>query len=443
LFSLPRLSRIGLSDQEGETMSKKFVLLAVVSVVAFAASSGAPAGVVSGQYIVVAKPGVDAAALARDHARADGAVVSHVYGHALHGYAAQLSGAGLAAVRADGRVAYVAQDREVAAAAPGPSAQVLPTGIDRIDGDLSSARSGDGTGTTNINVAVLDTGIDIDHPDLNVAGGVSCINSSFFDDGNGHGTHVSGTIAAKDDGIGVVGVVPGARLWAVQVLNSAGSGSFASVICGVDWVTAHAAQLGIKVANMSLGGGGSDDGNCGLTNNDPFHTAICNSVAAGVTYVVAAGNSADDEGRHVPAAYDEALTVTAVADFDGKPGGLGSPTCRADEDDSSASFSSFAVSAADQGHTIAGPGVCILSTWKNGGYNTISGTSMATPHLAGTAALCIASGGCGSTPAQVMRKLRSDAERYTSRNPAYGFLGDPLRPIAGKYFGFLTRAGLY
>jgi subtilisin len=85
------------------------------------------------------------------------------------------------------------------------------------------------------------------------------------------------------------------------VLNSAGSGSFASVICGVDWVTAHAAQLGIKVANMSLGGGGSDDGNCGLTNNDPFHTAICNSVAAGVTYVVATGNSNDDEGKRVPA----------------------------------------------------------------------------------------------------------------------------------------------
>jgi subtilisin len=420
-----------------------FISLATAAVVAMIAVSNAVAGTIPGQYIVVAKPGVDAATLARDHTLTDGAVVSHVYGRALNGYAAQLSVPGLAAVRADLRVAYVAPDRTVSATAPTPSAQVLPTGIDRIDGEVSSTQSGDGTGAVGINVAVLDTGIDIDHPDLNVAGGVSCINSSFFDDGNGHGTHVSGTIAAKDDGIGVVGVVPGARLWAVQVLNAAGSGSFASVICGVDWVTAHAAQLGIKVANMSLGGGGSDDGNCGLTNNDPFHTAICNSVAAGVTYVVAAGNSADDEGRHVPAAYDEALTVTAVADFDGKPGGLGSPTCRADEDDSSANFSNFAVSAADQEHTIAGPGVCILSTWKNGGYNTISGTSMATPHLTGTAALCIASGGCASNPAQVMRKLRNDAERYTSKNPAYGFLGDPLRPIAGKYFGFLTRAGLY
>jgi subtilisin len=419
------------------------ISLATVAVIVLVAGSSASAGTIPGQYIVVAKPGVDAATLARDHTFADGAVVSHVYSRALNGYAAQLSRAGLAAVRADSRVAYVASDRAVVATAPAPSAQVLPTGIDRIDGDLSSTRSGDGAGAVNINVAVLDTGIDVDHPDLNVVGGVSCTNSAFFNDGNGHGTHVSGTIAAKDNGIGVVGVVPGARLWAVQVLNAAGFGSFASVICGVDWVTAHAAELGIKVANMSLGGGGSDDGNCGLTNNDPFHTAICNSVAAGVTYVVAAGNSADDEANHVPAAYDEALTVTAVADFDGKPGGLGSPTCRSDEDDTNANFSNFAVTAADQDHTIAGPGVCILSTWKNGGYNTISGTSMATPHVTGTAALCIATGGCNGGPAQVMRKLRRDAASYTTRNPGYGFVGDPLHPIPGKFFGFLTRAGLY
>jgi subtilisin family serine protease len=251
---------------------------------------------------------------------------------------------------------------------------------------------------------------------------------------------VSGTIAAKDDGIGVVGVVPGARLWAVQVLNAAGFGSFASVICGVDWVTAHAAELGIKVANMSLSGGGSDDGNCGLTNGDPFHQAICNSVAAGVTYAVAAGNAAGDEARRVPAAYDEALTVTAVADFDGKPGGLGSPTCRADEDDSNANFSNFAVSTADQAHTIAGPGVCILSTWKNGGYNTISGTSMASPHFAGTAALCIAGPCFGMTPNQVMAKLRVDA---AAQPASYGFAGDPNSPSGTRYYGHLVYAGGY
>ena len=418
-------------------------LIAVAAAtVALAAASSAPAGAASGKYIVVAKVGVDAAGLARDHARADGALVGHIYSHALHGYAAQLSAAGVAAVRADARVAYVAEDREVAADAPAPGAQVLPTGIDRIDGEVSSARSGDGTGMTNINVAVLDTGIDPVHPDLNVVGGVSCINSASFDDGNGHGTHVAGTIAAKDDGIGVVGVAPGARLWAVQVLNSAGSGSFASIICGIDWVTAHAAELGIKVANMSLSGGGSDDGNCGLTNGDPMHQAICNSVAAGVTYVVSAGNQAIDLAGRVPASYNEALTVTAVTDTDGKPGGLG-PTCIGDDDDASAFFSNFAVSAADEAHTIAGPGVCILSTWKNGGYNTISGTSMSTPHLTGTAALCIASGRCGGKPASIIRQLRNDAAAYNRANPGYGYAGDPLRPTAGKFLGFLTRAGLY
>jgi subtilisin len=295
---------------------------------------------------------------------------------------------------------------------------------------------------------VLDTGVDSDHPDLNVAGGVSCIQGAGdFEDGNGHGTHVAGSIAAKDDAEGVVGVAPGARIWAARVLNAAGSGSFASVICGVDWATSTRTDADptndIAVANMSLSGGGADDGDCGATNGDAFHAAICNSVDAGVTYAVAAGNQARDFRTSVPASYDEVLTVTAVSDFDGKPGALGAATCRADEDDTFANFSNWATLADDRAHTIAGPGVCILSTWKNGGFNTISGTSMATPHVAGTAALCIADG-CGSSPAAVMRKLLRDAEAYNTRtDPTYGFAGDPLRPVAGKHFGFLLRAGLY
>jgi subtilisin family serine protease len=189
---------------------------------------------------------------------------------------------------------------------------------------------------------------------------------------------VSGTIGALDNGIGVVGVAPGARLWPVRVLNNAGSGSFSDIICGIDYVTAHASE--IEVASMSLGGSGSDSA-CG-SNRDAMHEAICRSVAAGVTYVVAAGNESDNAANHVPAAYDEVITVSALADFNGLPGGGAPATCRADVDDTFADFSNFGADV-----DLIAPGVCILSTWKGGGYNTISGTSMATPHVSGGAAL--------------------------------------------------------
>jgi subtilisin len=396
---------------------KALLFVAVVAVAAFVAapaSSEPPAS----PYVVVLVDGANSRAVARDHARSAGAEISHFYGHALAGYAARLTPAGLAAVRSDARVRYVTPDRQL-----GLAAQVLPTGVDRIDGELSSTLAGNGSGSVDADVAVLDTGVDSDHPDLDVAGGVGCVQGAGdFEDGNGHGTHVAGTIAAKD-------------------------GSFASVICGIDWATGTRLDADpsndIEVANMSLSGGGTDDGNCGEDNNDALHAAICRSTDAGITYVVAAGNLARDFRNRVPAAYDEVLTVTAVSDFDGQPGALGSPTCRSDEDDTFANFSNFATLNDDQSHTIAGPGVCILSTWKNGSYNTISGTSMATPHLAGTATLCIADG-CGGGPAQVIQKLRRDAESYNERDDTgYGFVGDPLRSVSGKYFGFLVRAGLY
>jgi subtilisin family serine protease len=275
--------------------------------------------------------------------------------------------------------------------------QTLPTGIDRIDGELSSTASGNGSGSVDVDVAVIDTGIDLTHPELNVVGGINCSTGNSFNDGNGHGSHVAGTIAARDNDIGVVGVAPGARLWAVRVLNNRGSGSFADVICGIDWVTAHAST--IEVANMSLSGSGADS-TCG-SNVDPMHEAICRSVAAGVTYAVAAGNQHVDAATRVPAAYDEVMTISALADFDGKPGGRTAPTCRADEDDTFANFSDFGADV-----DLIAPGVCILSTWKGGGYNTISGTSMATPHAAGAAAL-YKSTHPAATPAQVKSALQA------------------------------------
>jgi subtilisin len=357
---------------------------------------GAHAAGGKASYIVVLKESVqNPGAVAREHANEHAAEIQFVYEHSIKGYAAVLPQARLDAVRSDERVAYVSEDRPVSI-----SAQSLPTGINRIDGEVSSTAAGDGAGSVDVDIAVLDTGIDTTHPDLNVVGGKNCSTGKSYSDGNGHGSHVAGTAAAKDDAQGVVGVAPGARLHAVRVLNNAGSGSWSSIICGVDWVTANAAT--IEVANMSLGGSGSEPAGSGCATGTALHDAICKSVQAGVTYAVAAGNESDDSANHVPAAYDEVITVSALADFDGLPGGLGSPTCRSDVDDTFANFSNYGADV-----DIIAPGVCIHSTWKGGGYNTISGTSMASPHVAGAAALYKASHP-GASPAEVQAALQSN-----------------------------------
>jgi len=420
-------------------MRRSFAAAVLFLVVVGAAPTTIAREARASSYIVVLKDGVSRpGAVAVQHARRFGLDVSFVYRSALRGYAAVLSDAQLERLRADDRVAFVSEDQPVHA-----FAQSLPTGINRIQSDASSTLSGNGSGSVNVDVAVIDTGIDLDHPDLDVVGGRNCSTGrrSNYDDGNGHGSHVAGTIGAKDNGVGVVGVAPGARLWAVRVLNNSGSGSWSSVVCGIDFVAANSAT--IEVANMSLGGSGSD-GSC---NGDALHKAICGAVGAGVTFVVAAGNSNANFSGFVPAAYDEVLTVTAVADFNGEPGGGASSTCRSDVDDTAADFSNFTVAgSADESHTIAAPGVCILSTWKGGGYSTISGTSMASPHVAGAAALYI-SGASGSrpSPSAVMTQLRNDA----AAQPAwYGFVGDPYNPITGgngsiTYYGYLEYAGGY
>jgi subtilisin family serine protease len=369
------------------------VALLVVAAMVWLPVAGAAAP--TSGYIEVFKGSIGSpGAVAAEQAQTRELAVGHVYRHALKGYSATMSAADAQTLRADPRVANVTPDRPVHL-----DQQTLPTGIDRIDGELSSTVSGNGAGSVNVDVAVIDTGIDLTHPDLNVAGGVNCSTGRSFNDGNGHGSHVAGIIGARDNDLGVVGVAPGARLWAVRVLNPAGSGSFASVICGVDWVTAH--RDVIEVANMSLGGTGSEPAGSGCTTGDALHDAICRSVSAGVTYTVAAGNEADDAANHVPAAYDEVITVSALADFDGKPGGLGSATCRADEDDTLANFSNFGADV-----DLIAPGVCIYSTYKRGGYATFSGTSMASPHAGGAAAL-YKSTHPSATPDQVKSALQA------------------------------------
>ena len=364
-------------------------LLAALTILPAASAAPETGDVVAGSYIVTLKDGASVDAATR-HGRALGAEIGHVYRHAMSGYAARMPAKVAAAVAADPRVAHVEQDRVYTT-----TAQSVPTGINRSDAELSSTASGNGSGTVNVDVAVIDTGIDPAHPDLNVVGGVNCSTGSSYADGNGHGSHVAGTIAAKDDGVGVVGVAPGARLYAVRVLNNAGSGTTSSIICGVDWVTARAGT--IEVANMSLGGSGSDSA-CG--GSDSYHNALCRSVNAGVTYVVAAGNSSADSNSYRPATYAEMITVSALADFNGLTGGGAAATCRADVDDTFADFSNYGSDV-----DLIAPGVCIHSTWKSGGYNTISGTSMAAPHVAGAAALYKANNP-GASPAQVKTALQ-------------------------------------
>ncbi|HEX8741752.1 MAG TPA: S8 family serine peptidase [Thermoleophilaceae bacterium] len=432
----------------------------------FAFGSTASARTIPGQYIVVLDDGADAAAVAADHRRRAKADVLDTYSAALDGYAAKLSGAGLEAVRRDPRVASVVPDEEGSMTL----GQMSPTGVRRIDTFADSAFTAtalatSGTGVTvNTDIAVYDTGVQTNHPELNVAGGVNCLttavssrsgNDGTIGDQYGHGTHVAGTIAARDDSNGVVGVVPGARIWSVRVGDAAAIATTSGQLCGIDWVTANGPAKGIKVVNASTALLGQyDDGNCGYTAGDVLHQAICRSRDAGILWVFAAGNGANDLHTIPGADYDEVLTVTASADANGTPNvpttktfsctpiGAKKPTA-AETDDKYASFSKYAVRASDQAHTVAAPGACIYSTYKGSSYGTANGTSMAAPHATGVAVTCIVQGQCTGTPAETITKLMADAEAYNRANPGYGFTGDPLRPVTGRYYGFLLRAGLY
>lgn len=331
----------------------------------------------AGSYIIVFNDDGAPTENARGLAKAYGLQTGFVYEHALKGMSAIVPEGRLAALQKDHRVKYVVEDLERSI-----SAQTIPTGIKRIFADENANISINGSDDyrVDVDVAVIDTGIDLQHPDLNVMGGVTCTNSILFpscttggDDDHYHGTHVAGTIAALDNGDGVVGVAPGARLWAVKVLNKRGSGYSSWIVAGIDWVAANAAT--IEVANMSLGGAGFSQAE---------YDAIQGAVEAGVAFAVAAGNEDDDALNYSPGGFDNVLSVSALADFNGEPGGGAAATCRADVDDTLADFSNWG-SQVD----IAAPGVCILSTYpiEKGTYGTISGTSMASPHAAGALAL--------------------------------------------------------
>ena len=347
---------------------------AIISVGSAAAQSAA-----QGTYVVVLKPGAaDVATTAAALARAQGGSTGFIYRHALRGFSIRVSASGAAGLAHSPLVAYVEEDQEFTA-----TDQSIPTGIDRVFAPGNASIGIDGVDKrVDVDVAVIDTGIDLDHPDLNVAGSTNCV--SFFatcgsggDDGNGHGTHVAGTIGALDNAIGVVGVAPGARLWAVRVLNNSGTGTTSQIVAGMDWVAARAST--IEVANMSLSGGASAT----------IDSAAGHLADAGVAVAVAAGNNDADASSYSPARAAKVLTVSAIADYNGMPGGLAPPPSNfcLDQDDTLADFSNWGPAI-----DIAAPGCRILSTYLSGGYAWINGTSMASPHVAGALGLLASKG---------------------------------------------------
>jgi subtilisin len=373
-------------------------------------------GVAVPRYIVVLKQDAGELAQAADQlAREHGLTLGLLYRRVLRGFVATVPASRLAALRRDPRVAYVERDQPFRAFAAFP----IPTGVDRVDADVSAtAKIDDVDEPLDVDIAILDSGIQRDHPDLNVVGGRNFATlgepDDQYDDLNGHGTHVAGTVAARDNGpnegdIHVVGVAPGARLWAVRVLDRNGSSFTSWVIAGVDWVTDTSQHPPFAVANMSLGGG----------NSRALNDAVAASVASGVTYAVAAGNDARDCRNTSPANSTSpgVITVSALEDTNGRPGG-GSPFEAFDaRDDTFASFSNFG--AGEDGVDIMAPGVAILSTWPGGRYHLLSGTSMATPHVTGAAALYILRH--GGSPADVKSAILAAAMPANSPD---GYTGD-------------------
>lgn len=419
---------------------------ALVGLFVMTASAAAPVNDVGGgspqQAIVVFHDNVgDPAEVASELASAHGAQLGFVYQHALKGFSATLSPRALTAIERDPRVAYVELD-QLAHIAADSSPVPVPTGIDRINADQNSHLDIDGNDDLRVKavVAVIDTGIDFQHTDLNVntAESVDCSGGSPLfascslgagDDDNGHGTHVAGTIGALDDGVNfsnelygdvhVVGVAPGVEQWAIKVLRSDGSGYISWIVAGIDYVTEHAST--VDVANMSLG--------CECS-SDAMDTAITNSVKAGVAYAVAAGNSDKDASTFSPANHKDVITVSALADFDGEPDAVITDTssyCRDDEDDTLANFSNFGPEV-----EVTAPGVCILSAWNDGGYNIISGTSMASPHAAGAAALLAASG--TTDPATIRDTLISTGNKTDWKDDSGDGIQEPRIDVANAAF---------
>lgn len=352
-------------------------------------------------------------------AQAHGIQPYFTYSLALNGFGAQVTPGQLRALQNDPRIAGISLDRLITAGvqplAPPPGKgegkdkggdggtedlEQMPAGVVRI----GAPDAWDGLGLTGagIGVAVFDTGIDSDHPDLidNLSGVHYDGAFGTYEDGHGHGTHVSGTIAAvRGNSIGVVGVAPNATIYGVKILNDAGEGDDMTIIGGLDWVMDHNLNNPgslIHVINMSLGGPGG-----ALDDNGPLHLAIQNAVASGIAVVVSAGNTCEiTVNSNVPARFPEVISVGSSTAESGS-GRINIPQ------DTESYFSTDGADITAPGETredVKGNlirSVGILSTAVGGGLTEMSGTSMASPHTAGVAALLYEAAGGFITPAEV------------------------------------------
>ncbi len=400
-------------------------------------------------YVVAMEPGTSDAA-SRAVGTSIGVRPTAVFHGPMAGFAAQMTDGQAAAITRRPGVAFVERDDTFTAgkpAVPGPpqpavEAETRPPGIERVGGLLDGLpRRHSGVG-----VAIMDTGLPLRSTEIDARDAINCISPGKpAQDDNGHGTSIGGVVGARANGSATVGVAPGTTLYAVKVLNARASGTLSQLLCGLDWLVANAGTHNIRVVNMSISAAGVDDGDCGRTNGEALHRAICALTARGVLVVAAAGNSAAPLERTAPAAYGEVLAVTAATDTDGRPGGLGAaPTCvRGELDDHRASFSNFATTTAAAAHTVAAPGVCVESTGLKSTTSTYYGTSSAAPHAAAVAALCLDDAGragpCARLdPAGMIKRLAADALTGDE-----GFAGDPSQSAAGSYFGPLVSAASY
>jgi subtilisin len=336
-------------------------------------------------------------------ARGLGLQPRRAYGTALFGFAATVPQGRLEALARDPRVLHVGPDARLSvprpqAARPGtgspgtpsPRGDQLPWGVARVCGGGPCADTGSG-----VHVYVIDSGIDAVHRDLRTLGAgfaaVACQGAACrtaWDDDNGHGTHVAGTIGARSNGSGVVGVAPAATLHAVKVVDANGSGLVSGVIAGIDWVANQASTPTphAVVANLSLTGPGSRTGRCaaaGYTGTDAYHRALCNAARKGVVFAAAAGNGGADAQRAVPAAYDDAAIAVSAVERTSDPLQLEWPSWSNWGD----GYQGGAAVLPAAPVALAAPGAGVLSTCDGGGTCTRSGTSMAAPHVAGALAL--------------------------------------------------------
>ncbi|MEV7531546.1 S8 family peptidase [Streptomyces hydrogenans] len=361
-------------------------------------AAGSP-DAVDGSYLVTLKPGAGFAAgsaKGRGLIAGYGGKVGKTFGAALNGYAVTLDAAAARRLAADPAVATVEQNQIVRADATQTNA---PWGLDRIDQaslPLSGTFTYPDSAGAGVTAYVIDTGVRISHGELagRAVNGYDAVEGdTVAQDGNGHGTHVATTIAGS-----TYGVAKAAKVVAVRVLDANGSGTTAGVVAGIDWVTSHHTAGAPAVANLSLGGGASTT----------LDNAVKRSIADGVTYAVAAGNSGVNARNSSPARVTEALTVGATGNTDAKAG-----------------WSNYGAVL-----DLFAPGVSITAGWHTSdtATNTISGTSMAAPHVAGAAAVYLA-GHTSATPAQVATALVNGATPDKVTTPGTGSPNRLLRLV--------------